>query len=111
MCVYKLKECICVCMYVYILWCIYHVLWCECVCVCMDVCIYHVLWCVCVCVCILGMGIRLNCLNRSSGELTIDFRLIIHIFILKFTIYRLYSHAVKIEKNTACFLIEIFITR
>ena len=37
-----------------------------------------------------GMGIRLNCLNRSSGELTIDFRLIINIFILKFTIYRLY---------------------
>ena len=29
----------------------------------------------------LGMGIRLNCLNRSSGELTIDFRLIINIFI------------------------------
>ena len=40
--------------------------------------------------CQLGMGIRLNCLNRSLGELTIDFRLIINIFILKFTIYRLY---------------------
>src|SRR4029434_2338401 len=30
----------------------------------------------CVCVCVLGMGIRLNCLNRSSGEMTIYFRLI-----------------------------------
>src|SRR4029434_1744456 len=47
----------------------------------------------------LGMGIRLNCLNRSSGELMIDFRLIINIFILKFTIYRLYENAVKIEKT------------
>src|SRR4029434_7578910 len=45
------------------------------------------------------MGIRLNCLNRSSGELTIDFRLIINIMILKFTIYRLYQNAVKIEKT------------
>ena len=58
----------------------------------------------------LGMGIRLNCLNRSSGELMIDFRLIINIFILKFTICRLYENAVKIEK-TVCYLIEIFITR
>src|SRR4029434_8233980 len=61
------------------------------VCVC-SVCVVLCACCVCVCVCvfILGMGIQLNCLNRSSGELTIDFRLIIIIFILKFTIYRLY---------------------
>src|SRR4029434_5707177 len=47
----------------------------------------------------LGMGNRLNCLNRSSGELRIDFRLIINIFILKFAMYSLYENAVKIEKT------------
>src|SRR4029434_1117931 len=56
--------------------------------------VYLALWCVFR----LGMGIRLNCLNRSSGGFTIDFRLIINIFILKFTIYRLYYNAVKISR-------------
>ena len=51
---------------------------------------FHSPLCTSMDVCVLGMGIRLNCLNRSSGELTIDFRLIFNIFILKFTIYRLY---------------------
>src|SRR4029434_5408800 len=83
---WSIGVCVCVCL-------------CVCVCVCVFVCV-----CLCVRACVfvffvllmnrlthtLGMGIRLNCLNRSSGELTIDFRLIINIFILKFTIYRLY---------------------
>ena len=55
------------------------------------------------------MGIRLNCLSHSSGELTIDFRLIINICTLQLTIYMLYSKCNENTKMQHVFLIELFI--
>lgn len=44
------------------------------------------------------MGIQLNYLYKLRGELTMDFRFIIKIFVLKFSNHRLYQNEAKEER-------------